>query len=48
MRKMKLPLPCGAVAPMEGASDDRDSFLFPTSKLAVRAIRAHPYAPLPL
>ena len=46
---MKLPLPCGAVAPMGGVSDDRDSFLFPTtSKLAVRAIRAHPYAPLPL
>ena len=44
----EVPLPCGAVAPMEGVSDSRDSSLFPTSKLAVRAIRAHPYAPLPL
>lgn len=44
----ELPFPCGALAPMEWVSDSRDSFLFPTSKLAVRAVRAHPCAPLSL
>ena len=45
----ELPLPCGAVAPMEVVSNSRDSYPFLTKRLAVRTNQGiFTYAAIPL